>query len=77
MKKLFLLTIIIACFASYTALAQRADYNIIPLPKQVETDTTQYFTLQTGMGIAYDASSEEITRNAKFFSECVEQSTGI
>ena len=77
MKKLFLLTIIIACLAGNTALAQRADYNIIPLPKQVETDTTQYFTLQTGMGIAYDATSEEITRNAKFFSEWVEQSTGI
>lgn len=77
MKKLLLLTIIIACLAGNTALAQRADYNIIPLPKQVETDTTQYFTLQTGMGIAYDASSEEITRNAKFFSEWVEQSTGI
>jgi spermidine/putrescine-binding protein len=57
MKKLFLLTIIIACLVGNTALAQRADYNIIPLPKQVETDTTQYFTLQTGMGIAYDASS--------------------
>lgn len=77
MKKLFLLTFIIACIAGNTALAQRADYNIIPLPKQVETDTTQYFTLQSGMGIAYDASNEEAVRNAKFFSEWVEQSTGI
>ncbi len=77
MKKLLLLTIIIACLAGNTALAQRADYNIIPLPKQVETDTTQYFTLQSGMGIAYDASNEEAVRNAKFFSEWVEQSTGI
>ena len=77
MKKLFLLTFIIACIAGNTALAQRADYNIIPLPKQVDTDTTQYFTLQSGMGIAYDASNEEAVRNAKFFSEWVEQSTGI
>ena len=77
MKKLFLLTFIIACIAGNAAMAQRADYNIIPLPKQVEADTTQFFTLQSGMGIAYDASNEEIVRNAKFLSEWVEQSTGI
>ena len=77
MKKLFLLTFIIACLAGNAAMAQRADYNIIPLPKQVEADTTQFFTLQSGMGIAYDASNEEIVRNAKFLSEWVEQSTGI
>lgn len=58
-------------------MAQRADYNIIPLPKQVEADTTQFFTLQSGMGIAYDVSNEEVARNVKFFSEWVEQSTGI
>ena len=77
MKKLFLLIATVACFAGNTVMAQRADYNIIPLPKQVEADSTQHFTLQAGMGIAYDASNEEVTRNAKFLSEWVEQSTGI
>ena len=77
MKKLFLLIATVACFAGNAAMAQRADYNIIPLPKQVEADSTQHFTLQAGMGIAYDASNEEVTRNAKFLSEWVEQSTGI
>lgn len=78
MKKLFILTFIIACFTSNNVImAQRADYNIIPLPKQVEADTTQFFTLQSGMGIAYDVSNEEVARNVKFFSEWVEQSTGI
>ena len=62
---------------SLLASAQRADYRIIPQPKQVQTDTTQVFALQTGMAIAYDATDAEITRNAQFLQEWVEQTTGV
>ena len=57
--------------------AQRANYNIIPLPKEVKTDTTQQFTLKGGMGITYDSSNTEITRTAKFVQEWVKEATGI
>ena len=30
----------IACIAAVSAYAQRASYNIIPLPKEVKADTT-------------------------------------
>ena len=58
-------------------MAQRADYRIIPLPKSETTDTTQVFVLRTGMGIAYDATNSEITRNATFLQEWVKETTGI
>lgn len=78
MKKLFLTLITLVILAgNFSAWAQRANYQIIPLPKQVEVDDTQTFTLQSGMGIAFDASNPEILRNAQFLRDWVEQSTGI
>ena len=75
MKKI-LLTLVVA-FATLATMAQRADYRIIPLPKSEVTDTTQVFVLQSGMGIAYDASNEEVARNAAFLREWVQQVTGV
>lgn len=78
MKKLFLTLIALVILAgNFSAWAQRANYQIIPLPKQVEVDDTQTFTLQSGMGITFDASNPEILRNAQFLRDWVEQSTGI
>jgi len=75
MKKIFCI-ILLACFAA-SADAQRADYRIIPLPKSVQTDTAQVFTLRSGMGIAFDATNPETTRNAQFLSQWVEELTGV
>ena len=63
--------------AAGSAFAQRADYQIIPLPKQVQTDTTQVFTLRSGMAIAFDATDAETARNAQFLQQWVEQATGV
>ena len=75
MKKLFLTAL--TCLAALIAGAQRANYDIIPLPQEVKTDTTQTFTLQEGMGIAYDSSNAEITRIAQFVQEWVKETTGM
>ena len=73
-KQLF--TTVLACIA-WGAMAQRADYRIIPLPKTEATDTTHYFLLNEGMGIAYDAADAEVARNAAFFQQWVEELTGL
>ena len=57
--------------------AGRADYRVVPLPKSIQTDTTRVFTLQPGMGIAYDANNAEIARTAQFLSEWIAQQTGL
>ena len=61
---LFSLLIVQLC----AALSQ-ADYRIVPLPTSVEQDTTKVFTLQAGMGISYDAASEEATSVAEFLRQ--------
>ena len=75
MKRLGFL--LFACIATLTAMAQRANYNIIPLPKEVRADTTQLFTLKGGMGIAYDSNNPEITRIAQFMRQWVSEATGL
>ena len=76
MKKI-ILSILFVCVPALALMAERADYRIIPLPKTVQTDSTQVFTLQAGMGIAYDAGNPEISRNAQFLRLWVEELTGI
>ena len=66
-----------ACICSLTASEHRADYDVIPLPKEVTVDTTQTFSLASGMGISYDPGNEEICRNARFLRDWVQEMTGI
>jgi len=75
MKRLGLFVFV--CIAALTASAQKANYNIIPLPKEVKADTTQQFVLKSGMGIAYDSSNTEIVRTAEFLQQWVKEATGI
>ena len=75
MKKTFSSLLLI--FVSAWVIAQRADYRIIPLPKSVQTDTTQFFTLRSGMGIAYDAQNPQIAQNAAFLQQWVKEATGV
>ena len=69
--------VILACVAVFSASAQRASYNIIPLPKEVKVDTTQFFTLTSGMGIAFDMSNAECSRIAQFLKGWVKEATSI
>ena len=57
--------------------AQRADYNIVPLPNRVAVDTTQVFVLQSGMTIAYDTYNEEAARTAQMLQGWIEEQTGV
>ncbi len=80
MKRLTSFLFLIYVCASLAAAADtlpRADYHVIPLPKEVVTDTTQAFTLSSGMTIAFDATDSETARNALFLSKWVEEATGI
>ena len=60
-----------------TMMAQRVDYRIVPLPKSIEIDTTKVFTLQTGMGISYDANDSETEYIASSLQKWVEENTGV
>ena len=67
----------IALVIAGTLSAQRAEYDVIPLPKEVKVDSANVFVLKNGMGVSFDASNEEIYRNVLFFSQWIEETTGI
>ena len=67
----------IALVIAGTLSAQRAEYDVIPLPKEVKVDSANVFVLKNGMGVSFDASNEEVYRNMVFFRQWVEETTGI
>ena len=78
MKRIYLsLLMFVALAGNFMVTAQRADYNVIPLPKEVKADSVQSFVLREGMGIYFDATNPENIRNAQFLCEWVEEMTGI
>ena len=78
MKKLSLfLFCIMAIISTLSANAQRVEYDVIPLPKEMKVDSANVFVLKNGMGVSFDASSEEIFRNVAFLRQWVEETTGI
>lgn len=78
MRKLsFFLFIALVITGILSANAQRAEYDVIPLPKEVKVDSANVFVLKNGMGVSFDASNEEVYRNVLFFRQWVEETTGI
>ena len=77
MKKILALLLLIILTGNSIINAQRADFNVIPMPKEVKADSVQMFILRQGMGVSFDASNPEIYRNVQFLCEWVEQMTGI
>ena len=68
-----------ACVPSIAQKADGAyaDYRVVPLPTSIQVDTTHAFTLQSGMGIDFDASQPELQRHAAFLQQWVEELTGL
>ena len=78
MKKLSIFLFIAMVLAgTLSSNAQRAEYDVIPLPKEVKVDSANVFVLKNGMGVSFDASNEEVYRNVLFFRQWVEETTGI
>ena len=78
MRKLsFFLFIALVIAGTLSANAQRAEYDVIPLPKEVKVDSANVFVLKNGMGVSFDASNEEVYRNVLFLRQWIEETTGI
>ncbi|MBQ6190552.1 MAG: beta-N-acetylhexosaminidase [Bacteroidaceae bacterium] len=75
MKRIFL--IILLCAGMSQVSAQKADYHIVPLPTNIEQDTTKSFTLQTGMAISFEAANKEAQSTAEFLCQWVKEATDI
>lgn len=76
MRHLFSTIFLLSLFCA-TATAQRADYDVIPLPKLVKVDSARVFNLQQGATVAFDANNPEIYRIAQFLCEWVGETSGV
>lgn len=76
MRRIILYVVSLLFFCT-VANAQRADYDVIPLPKSVKMDSARVYNLCKGAGVAFDASNPEIYRNVQFLCEWVEEITGM
>lgn len=60
-----------------SAAGQTADFNIIPMPQQVETTGSAPFTLNANTRISIASNSADMKRNAKMLATYIEEATGI
>ena len=78
MRSLFGIYILLTMFVcAGTVNAQRANYDVIPLPKSVKVDSVKVFNLCKDAGVAFDATNPEVYRNVLFLCEWVKEMTGI
>ncbi len=81
MRKTLLQTIGILClsglFTSGTTKKSVADYQVIPLPNEIITQKSQYFTLDKSVKIVYPAGNEKMQKNANFLSQYIKDQCGI
>ncbi|MDU1892335.1 MAG: family 20 glycosylhydrolase [Dysgonomonas sp.] len=71
---LTLLILLIACTNNNPTSI--ADYNIVPLPKDIKEYTGTNFTLKNSTKIAYPKEQENLKKHAQFLSDYIKQITG-
>ncbi len=75
MKKISL--IICALMATMTLFAQKADYNVVPMPESINLTGKPAFVLNANTRVAYTEGCEDMERNARFLQEYIQTNTGI
>ncbi|MDD4157787.1 MAG: family 20 glycosylhydrolase [Proteiniphilum sp.] len=83
MKKIIrlqlLTTVVILFFACSTGGkgSAEANYQVVPLPEQIEMTEGEAFTLTSSTKIVYPEGNEKMERNAAFLADYIELSAGI
>lgn len=57
--------------------AQKADFHVVPLPREVKTLNGAPFTLTATTRISYPKGDAVLRRNAEFLAEYIKQATGL
>lgn len=75
MKKIYLT--ICTLIVSLSLFAQKADYNVVPMPETVNLVAKASFVLNSDTRVAYAEGCEDMERNARFLQEYIQKNTGI
>lgn len=78
MKRLTLISVLLTVLAmGLSASTAEADYQVVPLPKEVKLTTGNPFTLDESCLIVCESTDAQMQRNADFLSEYIAKATGI
>lgn len=75
-RKIVTVCLIAIALTSCSEKLQRADYNVIPLPKTVTESTENPFILSKNVSITYPSSQVELLKEANFLSEYLNEILG-
>lgn len=64
-------------FSSCTEPAQKADYQIVPLPAEITAVSENPFKLRSGITVSYASNETGMKENAQFLADFIKQETGI
>ena len=73
MKRVFS-TLLLFCSVLLTATAQKADYNVVPLPQEIRLENEGSFELSGKTVIAYNGD-KTMKRNAQLLAQYIKEST--
>ena len=75
MKKLSVIAL--ALMATISLFAQKADYNVVPMPQSVTLTNKAAFTLNANTRVIFVEGVDEMEQNARFVQEYVKKNVGL
>lgn len=76
-NKLLAILFMLALLPGVAAAADKADYNVVPLPNSIVAQKGNPFVLNSCTRIVYTATDEAMKRNADFLALYIEEATGL
>ena len=77
LKQIFTTLMLLACICTQAATHEKGNWQIIPLPQQVQTVNGQPFVVSGKTTIQYANGDEKQKRNAEFLASYIKEMTGI
>ena len=77
LKQIFTTLMLLACICTQAATREKGNWQIIPLPQQVQTVNGQPFVVSGKTTIQYANGDEKQKRNAEFLASYIKEMTGI
>lgn len=75
-RDVFIAVILAIGFVSCQKPTQKADYQIVPLPKQIVVSDDAAFIMNKNTAITYQKTSDELSNEANFLASYIEEMTG-
>lgn len=77
LMKCFVALLVLVNLASCTTKSVEANFEVIPLPQEIVTNSEGFFTLDKNVKIAYPAGNTKMQKNAEFLASYINEMLGF